>query len=61
MAPLPDLISWTKRFLAPNGFYLLWKGQGWQAEADLNSIGLILEIEQPLSDGGRLLKLKQRA
>jgi 16S rRNA (guanine527-N7)-methyltransferase len=54
---LPVLIKWTRKLLAENGHWLLWKGRSWREEGHLDKLKLILLEEVPLSDGGRLLLL----
>lgn len=57
VADLRYLIKWTRRFLAPDGQWLLWKGRTWQEEGNLARLKIQLIEERPLSDGGRLLLL----
>ncbi|MDD5089019.1 MAG: 16S rRNA (guanine(527)-N(7))-methyltransferase RsmG [bacterium] len=57
VADLPDLIPWTRRFLAPGGRWIFWKGQEWRKEGDLDRLRVRLEGERELSDGARLIIL----
>lgn len=57
VADLPELIALTRRFLAPGGHWIFWKGQDWRREAELRDLNVKLATEQVLSDGGRLLVL----
>ena len=57
VADLPELISLTRRFLAPGGQWIFWKGQNWRREGNLNDLKVKLVTETSLSDGGRLLVL----
>jgi 16S rRNA (guanine527-N7)-methyltransferase len=56
---LPKLIKWTKKLLAENGKWLLWKGRSWRDEGNLDRLKLKLLEEVTLSDGGRLLLLER--
>jgi 16S rRNA (guanine(527)-N(7))-methyltransferase RsmG len=56
---LPELVALTRRFLAPSGCWLFWKGQDWRREGKLNDLAAKLVAEKNLSDGGRLLVLAQ--
>lgn len=58
VADLPELISLTRRFLAPGGQWILWKGQDWRREGDLSSLAVRLITEKNLSDSGRLIVLE---
>jgi 16S rRNA (guanine(527)-N(7))-methyltransferase RsmG len=55
VADLPKLLARTARLLTSHGRWILWKGQEWRREGDLNALGLHLIEERTLSDGGRLL------
>ena len=57
VADLPDLIPWTRRFLAPGGRWIFWKGQDWREEGSLERLKVHLLEERALSDGGRLIVL----
>ena len=59
VAPIPELISWTRTLQKPSGRWLLWKGQNWRDEVDLAEIGVNLSEERPLSNGSVLLVLKK--
>ncbi|RPH96200.1 16S rRNA (guanine(527)-N(7))-methyltransferase RsmG [candidate division KSB1 bacterium] len=55
---IPLLIEWTRRFLAPSGRWILWKGQEWRKEVNLEQLKIHLLEERPLSDGGRLIVIE---
>jgi 16S rRNA (guanine527-N7)-methyltransferase len=55
---LPLLIKWTLKYLADDGYWLLWKGTKWREEGNLERLEVELGLEYPLSDGGRLLLLR---
>ena len=57
VADVRDLIKWTRKFLAPGGRWLFWKGRDWQKEGNLARLKIQLVEERVLSDGGRLLWL----
>ena len=61
VAELPDIIHWTRRFLSPNGRWILWKGSGWMNEIKLVEHRVQLVKEQSLSTGGKLLILEESA
>ena len=60
VADVRDLIKWTRKFLAPGGRWLLWKGRDWQKEGNLARLKVQLVDERVLSDGGRLLWLEPK-
>jgi len=55
VADFPKLLAQTARFLTSRGCWILWKGQEWRREGDLNGLGVHLIEERTLSDGSRLL------
>lgn len=57
VAKLPQLLPLIKPFLAPRGNAVLWKGQNWRREGELQRVGFSLEQERGLSDGSVLLLL----
>jgi 16S rRNA (guanine527-N7)-methyltransferase len=57
VAKLPRLLPLIKPFLAPQGNAVLWKGQNWRREGELQRFGFSLEQETSLSDGSVLLLL----
>ena len=58
VAPIPDLIAWTEKFLKPDGRWLLWKGQNWREELASASIEIEISDIRQLSDGGVLLHVE---
>jgi 16S rRNA (guanine527-N7)-methyltransferase len=60
VADLPDLIKWSRKYLAEGGFWLLWKGKKWREEGNLTRLKVELIEERILSDGGRLILLENR-
>jgi len=57
---LPELIKWTRKYLAEDGCWLLWKGKKWREEGNLERLKVELIEERVLSDGGRLVVLKKK-
>ena len=57
VAKLPQLLPLIKPFLAVHGHAILWKGQTWRREGELQRFGFSLEQETSLSDGSVLLLL----
>jgi len=55
---LPLLIKWTRKYLSSDGYWLLWKGKKWRDEGNLDKLKVELGLEYPLSDGSRLLLLR---
>jgi 16S rRNA (guanine527-N7)-methyltransferase len=59
VAKLRELLPVIKKLLALEGKTILWKGQNWRKEGQLERFGFALEQELPLSDGSVLLVLSQ--